>query len=340
MEFVWPFLLVGLLLVPAFVVAYVLTQRRRSRYALRYSNLVLLREVATAFPTWQRHIPPAFFLAGTGLLVAALARPQLVIPVPTEKATVMLAIDISRSMEATDIKPTRLDAAKEAAKAFVKQLPGNTRVGLVSFAGFATLAVYPTDDHKAVEKAIDALYSADATAIGDGLLTALGVPPRGARVEDDGSGSTPGARGGPSPPTSPAGGDKPIFDPPDVIVLMSDGASNRGRSPIDAAFQAKDMKVKVHVIGIGTEGAILEFQGRRIRVDLDEATLKDIADITGGEYFNATTAKDLSKIYENLGGKIGWEDQKTEVTFLAAAGALALTLVGGLLGLFWFQRLP
>jgi Ca-activated chloride channel family protein len=125
-----------------------------------------------------------------------------------------------------------------------------------------------------------------------------------------------------------------------VIVLLSDGASNRGRSPIEAAFQAKDMGVRVYTIGVGTEGAILEYQGRRIRVDIDEATLRDIADITGGEYFNATTAHDLSKIYSNLGGKLGWEEERTEITFLVAAAALIASLAGGLLSLFWFQRFP
>jgi Ca-activated chloride channel family protein len=347
MDFIWPAMLIGLVALPILIALYFLAQRRRSRYALRFSNLGLLREVATGFPTWQRHIPPVFFLFGIAFLLFALARPQFVIPVPKQRATVILAIDVSRSMDATDIKPTRLDAAKEAAKTFVKQLPKDTVVGVVSFAGFATLAVAPTDDHKAVEQGIDALYSADATAIGDGLLTALGTPPRGARLPSDSfngnppnGGAAPGGRNGANPSGTPSPADKPIFDPPDVIVLMSDGASNRGRSPIDAAFQAKDMKVPVYVIGVGTEGAILEYQGRRIRVDLDEATLKDIADITGAEYFNATTAQDLSSIYKNLGGKIGWEEEKTEITFLVAAGALAASLFAGILSLLWFQRFP
>jgi Ca-activated chloride channel family protein len=293
-------MLVGLLALPILAILYILAQRRRSRYALRYSNLSLLRDVATGFPTWRRHLPPAFFLLGVGFLLFALARPQFVIPVPKQRSTVMLVIDVSRSMEATDIKPNRMDAAKEAAKTFVKQLPPTTKVGVVSFAGIASLAVFPTDDHKAVEAGIDALYTADATAIGDGLLTGLGTPPRGARIPNDSFGNTPpgGAPGAaPGPSGTPGPGEKPVFEPPDVIVLLSDGASNRGRSPIDAAFQAKDMKVKVYTIGVGTEGAILEYQGRRIRVDIDEATLRDIADITEAEYFNATSAQDLSNVY-------------------------------------------
>lgn len=342
MDFIWPVMLAGLLVLPLLILLYLLAQRRRSRYALRFSNLGLLREVAVAFPNWRRHVPPVFYLGAVSFLIVALARPQLVIPVPTQKATVILAIDVSRSMEATDIKPNRLDAAKEAAKSFVKQLPDTTKVGIVSFSGIASLVVAPTTDHKAAELGIDSLFDADATAIGDGLLTALGTPPRGAQLPSDtgpaGPGSNPG--GGSRPSTQPATPDKPVFEPPDVVVLLSDGASNRGHSPTDAAFQAKDMKIKVYTVGIGTEGAILDYQGRRIRVDLDEATLKDIANITGAEYFNATNAQDLSKIYENLGGKIGWEDQKTEVTFLIAAAALLASLIGGIASLFWFQRFP
>jgi Ca-activated chloride channel family protein len=354
MDFIWPTALAGLLVLPILGVLYILAQRRRGRYARRFGNPALLGDVVTASPGGRRHVAPTFYLLGAGLLIAALARPELVIPVPKDQATVVLAIDVSRSMEATDVQPTRIEAAKEAAKAFVEQLPTDARVGVVSFSGVASLVVAPTDDHTAVERGIDSLRSGDATAIGDGLLTALGTPPLrsgppgGAGGRPGGRPGNPGGTGGTggtggaggASPAPASGTSAPLFPPPDVVVLLSDGASNRGASTIDAANQAKDMGVKVYTVGVGTVGAVVQIQGRRTRVDLDETVLRNIAGITGGEYLNATNSEDLSAIYRDLGGKVGWEDQKTEVTFLVAGAALLASLAGGLISFLLLQRFP
>jgi Ca-activated chloride channel family protein len=335
MDFIWPTMLLGLLALPALVLIYLRAQRRRPHYARAFRNPALLRDVATAVPTRLRHIAPACFLLGLGALLVALARPELVIPVPTEQSTVMLVIDTSRSMEATDVQPTRLAAAKVAAKKFLGEVPSQARVGVVGFTGIATIVVAPTEDHLAVARGIDSLYGGSGTAIGDGLLTGLGRPPRPTSPAGRVAGAGPAPSGAPLAPAS-----APVFDPPDVIVLLSDGASNRGVPPAEAALVAKDMNVKVYTIGVGTAGGPRSVRGPGGNSDLDERTLRGIADVTQGQYFNASSAEDLSAIYESLGSKVGWEEQKTEITFLVAGAALLASLAGAVLSLLHFQQLP
>lgn len=337
MGFAWPLALLGLLIVPLLVAAYVLLQRRRNRYAVRFTNLALLKEVAPRAPGWRRHIPAAFFLVAVTAMILALARPQLEVPVPVEQSYVMLAIDTSRSMEANDMQPTRMEAAKEAAKQFVGSLPKTARVGVVSFSDRAVINLPPTDDHKIVIETIDKLGTQAATAIGEGIVASLSVLPGGELSQQ--RPADPNAPG--RPPTSGAQPQRPAQNVPSTIVLLSDGASNRGVSPLQAAREAKERNVKVYTIGIGTrEGGTVMSGGQLLRVYLDEATLRRIAEITEAEYFFAPNERDLTRVYKNLSSTVGWERQETEVTAGVTAAALMLSLAGGLLSLLWFNRLP
>ena len=338
MAFTWPLALLGLLLVPLLVAVYVLLQQRRNRYAVRFTNLALLREVAPRAPGWRRHVPAALFLLALTAMLIALARPHLEVPVPVEQSYVMLAIDVSRSMEATDMQPTRIEAAKEAAKQFVGSLPRSARVGVVSFSDRAVINLPPTDDHKIVIETIDKLGTQAATAIGDGIIASLSVLPGGELVQQQ----RPDGNARPTTP-NPGRGNQPAPRPatPGTIVLLSDGASNRGVSPLQAAREAKERNVKVFTVGIGTrEGGTVMSGGQVLRVYLDEATLRRIAEITEAEYFFAPNERDLSRIYRSLSATIGWERQQTEVTAPVTAVAFVLSLMGGLLSLLWFNRLP
>jgi Ca-activated chloride channel family protein len=285
-------------------------------------------------------VPAAFFLTSVALLLLALARPQLVLPVPTQLSTVMLAIDVSRSMDATDLRPTRLDAAKTAAKDFVGRLPAGTKVGVVAFSGSASTVVPPTADRTAVDRGIDRLTVANGTAIGDGLLVAIGeAPVRIGSIPIALPGTGRGPNGSAPAPAAPPATSRDAATP-EVVVLLSDGVSNQGASTTDAASRAKDLGVRVYTVGVGTVGGVINYQGQQTRVDLDETALRQIAETTGGRYFNATSAGDLSAIYHDLSGQIGWETQKTEVTFLVGAAALLASLAAGALSLIYFQRLP
>ncbi|MCS6802884.1 MAG: VWA domain-containing protein [Chloroflexota bacterium] len=337
MGFSWPLALLGLLVIPLLIATYILLQRRRTRYAVRFTNLALLKEVAPRAPGWRRHIPAALFLLAVTAMILALARPHLEVPVPIEQSYVMLAIDTSRSMEANDMQPTRMEAAKEAAKQFVSSLPKTARVGVVSFSDRAVINLPPTDDHKIVIETIDKLGTQAATAIGEGIMASLSVLPGGELAQQ-----RPGNPSSPANPPSRGGQpQRPPANVPSTIVLLSDGASNRGISPLQAAREAKERNVKVYTIGIGTrEGGTVISGGQVLRVYLDEATLRRIAEITEAEYFFAPNERDLARVYKSLGSTVGWERQQTEVTAGVTAAALILSLAGGLLSLLWFNRLP
>lgn len=324
MEFLWPTALPLVILGPAFLAFYIWQQRRRRKYFLTYSNLAVVKALSRSPAAWRRYLPPALYSAAFTALALGVARPQWLVPVPVKQVTVMLVIDVSRSMEATDIAPNRLEAAKAAAKNLVEALPPDARVGVVSFSESASVLVPPTTDRELVARAVDGLKTQSATAIGDGIMAALSVLP-GA----DGQGSSRPAprRDGPAPP------------PVATIVLLSDGANNRGVHPIDAATQAQQRNVRIYTIGVGSrEGGVLFYGNQFLRVFLDERTLQQIAEITGGEYFFAPTAKDLSTIYQNLGSTIGWERQRTEVTFAFVAAGLALALAAALISASWFGQ--
>jgi Ca-activated chloride channel family protein len=303
-------MLLGLAALPVLAAVYAWALRRPIRAPVAHTQLALLAQAVTASPPWRRHVPAALAALALAAVLLAMARPVAPLPVPAVQNTVVLSIDVSRSMLADDIPPSRIEAAKTAAREFVRAVPRGLKVGLVSFSSYATLIIPPTADRQRVLEAIDLLSTEFATAIGDGLLEAVWALP---------------GRQRPSPGASPAPPQPPV--PPGTVVLLSDGQSNRGTIPQDAARVAREQDVKVYTIGVGTpEGTFLSLGGRSIWVRLDEATLQEIAEVTGGRYFHATSASELRRVYRQLSRTIGWEARPTEVSALAA-GAAALFLV-------------
>jgi Ca-activated chloride channel family protein len=313
MTFLWPTALLALCLVPVLAGVYVWMQRRRKKYTVRFTNLSLLREVVGTGPGLRRHVPPALFLLGMVALLVSLARPTMVLAVPRTGADVVLVLDVSGSMAATDLQPTRLGAATGAAKQFIDSLPDGARVGVVSFSQGASVVAPLSSDKSRAENALSRLVPNGGTAIGDGLnaaLTQLSTNPGDAQGDRD----------------------------PGLVILLSDGESNFGQSPETVAQQASQQGVQVDTVGIGQRGT--EAYVDRQPVGLDETTLKDIASTTGGQYFYAADAGQLSQIYSQLSTHVSWVPQKTEITALVSGLAAAFLLVAGALSMRWFGRLP
>jgi Ca-activated chloride channel family protein len=356
MTFLEPLLLLGLLLVPVLLGLYLWAQRRRERYAVRFTNLDLLANLAPRRPAWRRHVPPVLYLAAIAALVVGLARPTMVVPVPREDATVILAIDVSGSMQATDVAPSRLDAARSAARDFVEQLPEGIRVGVVAFASRAVTLVSPTADREPVETALDGLEALDGTAMGDGLMQLLDLA-EAIQVADE-EAATPDA-GGPDasavPDVSPApdassppdGAGDPADEAPLVAgILLSDGANSVGvAEPLDAAQRAAELNVPIYTIALGTadgQVTVRDEAGQPVTLDVppDTETLAQIAEVTGASAFDAPSAADLAAVYDSLSSRIGTIDEEREVTAWFAAAALALIVVAAGASVLWFGRLP
>jgi Ca-activated chloride channel family protein len=341
--FLWPTALVFLIAVPVLLGLYIWSQRRRHRYALRYASLSLVKEALGRGPGVKRHIPPALYLIALAFMFTALARPVTVVKVPSQEGTVILAIDVSLSMRATDIKPDRITAAKAAAKAFVLRQGENVKIGIVSFASDASIVQPPTTDHDLVLAAIDRLRLQRSTAIGRAILTSLD-----AIIESEGGGETalpssiltqPQNPNAPQKPTTTAVPGAPKA--PASIILLTDGQNNQFPPPLSIIDQAISRGIRVYTIGVGTpSGAVLSLEGRSIRTALDETTLKAIAADTDAEYFLATSDSDLKKVYENLTTQLVFRNEKTEVTALFTLVAAMLSIVAGALSLLWFNRLP
>jgi Ca-activated chloride channel family protein len=342
MSLEWPGFLWALALIPAALLAYLFGQRRRTRYAVRFTNLDLLANVVSRSPGWRRHLPPALYLlALTGLLLS-LARPQAVTLVPKEQATVMLVMDTSGSMNATDVAPSRLIAAEQAAAMFVGELPDKFRVGVVAFSGTAQTLARPTTDRATVEDALASLHAEGPTAMGDAIERALEArqPPPPVAAPTTTGGTAPRT----PPPTTIPDLSK---QPPTVILLLSDGSNTQGRTqPLDAARHARQLNVPVFTISLGTDTGMVDVpdestgQLRRIPVPPDKFTLRRVAEATGGRFFTAPTSNDLKSIYHDLGSKIGFVRQKQEVTVIFAAASLLLLVAGAGLALIWFSRFP
>ena len=332
MTFEWPTLLWALLLLPLALVAYLLAQRRRARYAVRFTNLDLLANVVERSPTWRRHLPPLLYLLSLAVLLLGMARPQASVLVPRDQAMVLLVMDVSGSMNATDVQPSRLVAAKAAARSFLDQLPGSFQVGLVSFSGTAQVLTPPTANRAAVRAAVDSLRADGGTAMGDGIERALDAR----RAVGAGAGPTTS----PAPTGTPVAVDADAA--PAVILLLSDGANSTGQTePLRAASDAQRAGVPVYSIALGTPNGTLAVPGgRRTAVPPDEGTLRRIAEVTGGRYFSAPSGEELQTVYQDIGSRIGWTEEEQEVTALFAAAGLALLLCGGALGLLWFNRFP
>jgi Ca-activated chloride channel family protein len=345
-SFAWPELLWVLALLPLLVALYVWLLRRRKKAAVRYANLGMIKEAMAAGPNIRRHVPPVLFLLALALLFVAMARPSATVVLPTQKQTIILALDASGSMRAKDVEPSRLVAAQNAAKQFVADTSPKTRIGVVVFAGTAQLVQPPTDDREAINAAIDRMQLQRATATGSALIVSLATifPDAGFDV-----GTALFGRDAPrNAPIRDAKKDakkdfKPV--PPGsynsaVIILLTDGQRTTGPDPIEIAKMAADRGVRIYTVGFGTtSGEVIGFEGWSFRVRLDEATLKTVATMTQGEYFHAASAVDLKKVYETLNSRLSLEKKETEVTALFAAAAALFTLLAGLLSILWFNRI-
>jgi Ca-activated chloride channel family protein len=328
MSFAWPAFLWGLLLVPAAGVLYLLAQRRRKRHAVRFTNLELLANMVPNAPGWRRHLPPVLLLMALSALLLGLGRPQATVLVPREEANVVLVMDVSGSMEATDVSPNRLAAAQEAAGAFLDRLPDDLRVGLVTFSEREQVLSPPTADHAVVSDALGSLQAGGGTAMGDGLLRATEISQLGV-----GQGNEADARG------SSGGNGQGV---PAAVVLLSDGANTSGETePEEAAERAQALGVPVFTVALGTEEGTVEGPGgQEVPVPPDEETLRRIAEETGGESFASASEADLVSVYRDLGSSLGFVEEEREVTAAFAGAGAALILAGGVLSTLWFGRLP
>ena len=320
MTFQSPLALLGLLVVPLLVAAYVRHERGRASYVARFANLALLPNLVDRAPGWRRHLPVAILLVALAAMVVGVARPHATVSVPREEATVILAIDVSRSMAAKDVEPSRLGAARAAANAFLRKVPEKFRVGVVSFASRAVVAVPPTADRSLVRAALAALRPGEGTALGDAIALSAQLGQRERRAD--------GTR------------------PPTAVLLISDGTSMGGRTTPRASSQrARSLHIPVYTVVLGTENGTVEQKltgGFRqiVQVPPSPDTLRQVAQTTGGLFFTAKNDARLRDVYERLGSRIGHRRESREMTDVFAGGSAALLLAGGALSALWFRRVP
>jgi Ca-activated chloride channel family protein len=355
MTFLWPSLLWCLVAVPLLIALYVWLMRRKKKVAVRYASLSMVRDAMGPGQRIRRHIPPVLFLLALTLMILGIARPAAVITLPSQRDTVVLAMDVSRSMLAEDVKPNRMVAAQQAARAFVNAQPRTTRIALVAFAATAQLVQPPTDNKEDLLAAIDRFELQRGTAIGSGLIVSLATlfPDAGITIDSVGNGAAPGVAGRRDSGQSldrkrdADTAERPAFVPVPpgsysnaAVILLTDGQTTTGIDPLEAAKVAADRGVRVFTVGVGTkDGEILRTEGWAMRVRLDEETLKTIASTTRGEYYYAGTATDLTQIYETLNSRLVMEKKETEITALFAAAAAVLAAASALLSLLWFSRI-
>jgi Ca-activated chloride channel family protein len=335
-SFEWSEALWLLALLPALIAFYVFLLKRKKKQALRYSSLALVKAAMGAAPTWRRHVPPALLMLALAAMIVAVARPEALVTLPSSNETVILAMDVSGSMRATDVKPNRLAAAQAAAKAFIAEQPSSVKIGIVAFAGTATVAQAPTRNREDLIAAIDRFQLQRATAIGSAIIVSM------ATLFPDGGYDVASFTYERQSQRMPRG-DLRLMPPGSyasaVIVLLTDGQRTSGPDSLEAAKLAADRGVRIYTVGVGTpEGTVIGIEGWSMRVRLDEDTLKSIADLTRGEYFATGSASDLNNVYRNLSSRFVMETKKTEVgaLFTAAAGVLVLLAAG--LSLAWFGR--
>ena len=349
MTFETPQALWLLLALPLLAGLYVLIQRRRIKAAVRYASLDLVRAAQGAGARFRRHLPPLLIGSALAVLIVAAARPSAVITLPSEQRTIILAIDVSLSMRATDVEPSRLAAAREAAKAFIAEQPADVRLGIVAFAGSASIVQKPTSDRRELTEAIDRLQLQLHTAIGSGIIVSLAAlfPEDAAELEAANTSARP-ARDAPrstpidKPRPEPKKELKPV--PPGsnrnfAIILLTDGRRTTGPDPLDAAKLAADRGIKVYTVGFGSaQGGTANADGMSIYMRFDEETLRAIAQATAAEYFHAGSGADLRKVYETLNARYVLEKKETEISALFAAAAAALTVLAAGLSVLWFGR--
>ena len=355
MKFLWPEALWLMLAAPVLIGAYVLLLRRKKKEAVRYASLSFVKAAIGPGQRFRRHFPPLLFLLALLASIIAIARPSAVVTLPSEQRTIILAIDVSLSMRATDVEPSRLAAAQEAAKAFVLEQPADVRIGIVSFAGTASVVQSPTRNRDDLVAAIDRLQLQRHTAIGSGIIVSLAtlLPEAGIDLEPLLFGGR-GARDGGRPVASDKAGKadkadkaetKPFTPVPPgsyasgAIILLTDGRRTMGPDPADAARMAAERGVRVYTVGFGTAGGgMADVGGWSIYMRFDEETLKTVADLTRAEYFYAGSAADLKKVYQQLNTQFVLEKKETEIGALAIAVAALLALVAAALSVLWFNR--
>lgn len=355
MNLIWPWFLLLLLSIPLLIAVYIWVLRRRRRFAVRYSSLSIIREALPRRSRWRQHLPFALFLLGLASLTMAMARPVAEVEVPLSQTTIILALDVSRSMCATDVSPNRLTVAQEAALDFIEEQAADTQIGIVAFAGFAEIIVPPTNDKEELQEAVENLTTSLGTAIGSATLKSIdaiaenneAVPPSGLnlKTEENDNGSEEGEY------------------LPDIIVLLTDGANTQGPFPLDAARQAADRQLRVYTIGFGTTelsemvcsrqqlgsdifggrfggggfgGGFRDF--RRFLL-LDEPTLEAVADITGGSYFRAESADQLNEVFLDLPTQIVLQKETLEISVIFLALGAILAIIAMALALLW-NRFP
>lgn len=317
MTFQAPLWLLGLIAVAALVAFYVVLQLRRKAYAARFTNVALLGSLVPKRPGWRRHVAFALVAAGLATLVVSLAMPSTEVRVPRERATVIMAVDVSLSMEARDVEPNRFEAMQKAAKEFVDVLPERINLGLVTFAGTATTLVPPTTDREQVRGAIDNLDLAESTAIGEAIFTSLTAIQNFQSTLEDAGEEAPPAR----------------------VVLLSDGYPTVGRDETLAIDAAKDVSIPVSTIAFGTDYGTLDLDGDTVPVPVDRATLERIADETGGSYSEAASAEELEEVYADLGSQIGYTTEPKDISPRFVRVGVLVLLVGAVLSLLWTNRL-
>jgi Ca-activated chloride channel family protein len=343
-KFLWPDLLWLMLLLPLLVALYLWLLARRRKTTLRLASVAVARLAVGKGPGWRRHVPPLLMLLAVAAGLVAVSRPAATLTLPLAERTIMLAMDVSGSMRAEDVKPNRLVASQEAAKSFVNNLPREVRVGVVSFAGTAAVVQAPTTSRDDVIAAIDRFQLQRGTATGSGIILSLATlfPDHGIEIQH-----VTGQRNFPGKPVAGLA-DKPEkkFTPVEpgsynsaAVIMLTDGQRTTGPDPLEAAKMAAERGIRVYTVGIGTtSGETIGFDGWSMRVRLDEETLKNISVLTHGEYFYAGTAEDLKQVYEGLSSRMVVERKETEVSALFAGLAALLSVLAAGLSVWWFGR--
>lgn len=355
MTFMWPEMLWLLALVPVLIALYVLVLRRRKRSAVKFANLALVKAAMGRSLGWRRHVPPALLLLAITVLIVATARPAAVITLNTARSTVILAMDISGSMGADDVVPNRIVASQEAAKKFIADQPATVEIGIVAFASVALLVQSPTTEREPLYAAIDNFELRRGTAVGSGILTSLRTifPDIDFNRGGGGDPMSPGQLRSGSEPTDSTNPllnrleqQRPDYLPVEpgsyenaIIVLLTDGATTAGPDPLEAGQMAADFGVRVFTVAFGSkDGSIVNFAGRSMRAALDAPTLQEIAKRTDGQYFEATSADELTRVYSTLSARYVGELKETEIAFIFAGIAAVIAVFAAFLSLWWFGR--
>jgi len=350
MTFVWPEMLWLLLAAPVMVGLYVWSLRRRRKAAIRYADLGLVRAALGKRQRFRRHVPPLVFLVGMVVAIFAISRPSAIVTLPSDQRTIILTMDVSLSMRASDVEPNRIVAAQTAAKAFVQEQPPDVRIGIVSFAGTASVVQPPTHNRDDLVAAIDRFELQRNTAIGSGIIVSLATlfPDEGIDLESllfpkwtSGSRRQGAAIDRtPEPEKKPFTPVAPGSNTSAAIILLTDGRRTTGPDTLDAAKMAADRGVRIYTVGFGMPGGgVAAMDGYSMYMAYDEDALKAIAEVTRGEYFHAGTAAELKKIYQGLNARLVLEKKETEISALAAGAAIILLMVSAALSLLWFNRM-